>query len=86
MRYYKIVVNGYLVAVGTGAGGIEITEHEYNDLLLLIAGKPAAPEGHAYRITEAGEYVLVEIPYVEPDMNEELTVDEAYEILTGGGV
>lgn len=88
MRYYKIIVNGYLVAVGTGAGGTEITEQEYNDFLLLIAGKPAPPDStHVYRITEAGEYVLVEIePPPEPDDNDELTEDEAFDIIMGGAV
>lgn len=35
MRYYKqFNENNKLIAIGTGAGGVEITEAEYNALLL----------------------------------------------------
>ena len=39
IRYYKIVKNGKLFAVGTGYGGTEITEEEYNHLLTEIRAK-----------------------------------------------
>ena len=40
MRYYKqFNENNKLIAIGTGAGGIEITEAEYNALLLEIQAK-----------------------------------------------
>lgn len=32
MRYYKIIKNNTLYAIGTGAGGIEITSDEYRTL------------------------------------------------------
>ena len=41
MRYYKIVDGDYLLAVGTGNGGEEITEAEYNTLLAEIREKVA---------------------------------------------
>lgn len=40
MRYFKLKQNdGSLVAIGTGLGGIEITESEYNALLQEIREK-----------------------------------------------
>lgn len=39
MRYYKIIDNGVLFAIGTGYGGEEITEEEYNELLTEIQQK-----------------------------------------------
>ena len=33
MRYYKRVYNDIVIAIGTGYGGTEITEAEYNALL-----------------------------------------------------
>ena len=40
MRYYKqIDENGQLILIGTGLGGEEITEDEYNDLLTEIRSK-----------------------------------------------
>lgn len=39
MRYYAQYENDALVAIGTGAGGTEITEEEYNTLLVEIREK-----------------------------------------------
>lgn len=39
MRYYKIIENETLIAIGTGYGGIEITKSEYNRLLTEIREK-----------------------------------------------
>ena len=39
MRYYKQTANNYIIAIGTGSGGTEITEAEYNALLSEIREK-----------------------------------------------
>lgn len=39
MRYYARYENNKLIAIGTGAGGTEITELEYNTLLSEIREK-----------------------------------------------
>ena len=81
MRFFKLIENGYIKAVGTGFGGIEITEAEYIELLDKSRNKPEAPEGHEYWITGAGEFALVEVePVPEPT---EATPDEALDILRG---
>ena len=41
MRYYKRVYNDIVIAIGTGYGGTEITEAEYNALLSEIREKAA---------------------------------------------
>lgn len=41
MRYYKSVSDKSLIAIGTGYGGTEITESEYNALLSEIREKAA---------------------------------------------
>ena len=41
MRYYKIYSDNKLLAIGTGAGGTEISEVEYNALLSEIREKAA---------------------------------------------
>ena len=41
MRYYKRVYNDIVIAIGTGYGGTEITEAEYNALLSEIHEKAA---------------------------------------------
>lgn len=32
MRYYKITENGYILGIGTGAGGTEITQEDIGQL------------------------------------------------------
>ena len=39
MRYYKQISDGHIIAIGTGPGGVEITEAEYNTLLAEIRAK-----------------------------------------------
>lgn len=57
MRYYKIIENETLIAIGTGPGGVEITEEEYNRLLSEIRDKAALVDS-LYN----GEIPLADIP------------------------
>ena len=70
MRYYKLIENDTLIAIGTGAGGTEITEAEYNTLLSEIREK-AALVNKLY----SGEITIDEVP---ADWQEEIQrrVDE----------
>lgn len=80
MRYYKVVEDGYLIAIGKGAGGIEITEEEYNSLLTHIKGCPEAPEGHGYRLKEDLTWELYELPIIEET---EISGDELMTMIEG---
>ena len=73
MRYYKLIENGYLIAIGTGVGGVEIAEEEYNSLLNHIQSCPEAPEGYGYRLKEDLTWELYELPIVP---EEEISSDE----------
>ena len=70
MRYYKRVYNDIVIAIGTGYGGTEITEAEYNALLSEIREK-SAMEDKLY----SGEITIDEVP---ADWQEEIQrrVDE----------
>lgn len=58
MRYYKqIDVSGKLIAIGTGPGGTEITEAEYNALLAEIREKAACVDK-----LYAGEITIDDVP------------------------
>ena len=96
MRYYaRYNDSGKLLAIGTGPGGTEITESEYNALLSEIREK-AALVGNLY----SGEITIDEVP---ADWQEEIqrrvderiaaegsaeeqdiSAEEALEILLGG--
>ena len=83
MRYYKIITDGYLVAVGSGSGGTEITEAEYAELLNIIRSKPVATEGYDYRLKSNLTWELYELPPM-PIEDEEISDTEALNIITGG--
>lgn len=64
--YFKIVSDGFVLGVGTGNGGLQITQEEYQTIVELIQEKPSAPSGYTYMLTEALEWQLVELPPVPP--------------------
>ena len=95
MRYYKRVYNDIVIAIGTGYGGTEITEAEYNALLSEIREKSAMVDKRY-----GGEITIDEVP---ADWQEEIqrrvdervaaegsaeaqdiSAEEALEILLGG--
>ena len=83
MRFYKQLSAGYILALGSGLGGEEITESEYNEILAVIHNKPAATETTDYRLREDLTWEEYEID--PPDPDPEIDEAEAYEILFGGG-
>lgn len=62
MKYFKSVSDGYILAIGTGAGGEEITETEYNSLMATIQNRPKAEPGCGYRLKTDLTWELVEVP------------------------
>lgn len=74
--FYKYINDKYIIGVGTGSGGEEITEQEYNALLDKINNRPEAPEGYSYRLTTAMEWKLCEVPKTKPTAEEEIIESE----------
>ena len=84
MRYFKSLSDGYIYAIGTGHAGTEITEAEYNEIMTIIQNRPIA-EGKGYRLKADltwDEYDLPPVP--EPSDEDEISTDEALNILLGG--
>lgn len=96
MRYYaQYSDSGKLIAIGTGLGGVEITEAEYNRLLTEIREKTALVN-QLY----AGEIALDDVPTewqeeIQRRVDEriaeqgaadqqEISADEALNIILGG--
>ena len=67
MRYYKMLSDGYITAIGTGPGGTEITEAEYNDIKSVIDNMPQAESGYWYRLTDSLVLERYEIITVAPE-------------------
>ena len=96
MKYFAQYENGILTAIGTGLGGTEITEAEYNALLSEIREKAALVE-QLY----SGEITIDDVPTewqeeIQRRVNEriaaegsaeeqDLSAEETLNIILGGG-
>ena len=86
MRYYKLIIDGYLVSVGTGTGGEEITESEYNELLSIIHNRPTPSTGFDYKLkADTLEWELVELPPID-DTDDDATESDYIDALQDLGV
>lgn len=85
MRYYKQIENDYLLSIGTGPGGEEITAEEYAQILDTIRSRPTAEAGYGYRLKTDLTWELVELPPVE-EIEEEATIEDYAAALRDMGV
>lgn len=80
MRYFaKRNESGDLLAIGTGPGGVEISEQEYNSLLAMIREKAALVNA-----LYSGEITLADIPAewqeeIQRRVDERIAADQAAE-------
>lgn len=81
MRYYKQTDSDYILAVGTGNGGTEITESEYDEISIAIHNKPARTETTDYRLKT--DLTWEEYEH-DPDPEPEPDAEEILDILLGG--
>lgn len=79
MRFYKTINGEYIMSIGTGSGGIEITENEYNEIVFVVQNKPQATETTDYNLKTDLTWEAYEIEPVEEDA----TAEEIVDILTG---
>ena len=82
MRYYKDIQNGFIVAIGTGGGGVEITETEYESILAAIHSKPARTETTDYHLRQ--DLTWEEYERIDPPDESEPSAEEVVDILLGG--
>lgn len=80
MRYYKQIENDYIVAIGTGNGGTEIAEEEYNNILSIIKSAPSS-EGKGYRLKTDLTWEEYEEEPIE--VEDEPSAEELLSIITG---
>lgn len=83
MRHYKQVSGEDILAVGMGTGYTEITEAEYNTILAVIRNRPAA-EGKGYRLKTDLTWEAYDLPPApEPSDADELTDEQALNMILG---
>ena len=96
MRYYKQLSDSHLIAIGTGPGGVEITEAEYTRLLAEIREKAALVDK-----LYSGEITLADVPETWREeiqrrvderiaaegaaAEQDISAEEALDIILGGG-
>lgn len=84
MRFKQISSDGYITAIGTGPGGTKITESEYNEILTIIRNRPQQA-GKGYRLKTDLTWEEYDLPpEPEPSDEDEISNDEALDILLGG--
>lgn len=79
--HFKIVNNGYIIGLGIGENGLEITENEYNSLTDIFHAKPSDTETIGYRLKDD---TLEWESYDKASEPEIIDDTEAVEILLGG--
>ena len=86
MKYYKQISDDYILAIGTGLGGTEITETEYNSILSTIHSRPVS-DTQGYRLRSDLTWEAYDLPPApEPSDDDEISNEEALNILLGGSV
>ena len=80
MRYYKHISGDYIDYVGIGAGGVEISEREYEGILDAIPSD-IPPDGYRYKLNTDLTPELYKIPEAAED--DEIRDSEALEIIIG---
>lgn len=83
MRYYKQIIDDYIVAIGVGESGTEITAAEYDMIQAVIEDKPPRTSTTDYRLRTDLTWEEVEVePEPEPDPDPE----ELLSIMLGGDI
>lgn len=83
MYFVQYGKKNHIIAIGTGQGGTEITEAEYNNIMSIIQARPQA-EGKDYKLKSDLTWEEYDLPVVEVSDDDEISNDEALDILLGG--
>ena len=83
VRYYKQTSDNYISAIGTGAGGTEVTKVEYDEIMAIIQNRPSA-DGKGYRLKSDLTWEEYDLPpEPEPSDEDELSDAEALNVILG---
>lgn len=84
MRYYKQINENYIIAIGAGYGGEEITKEEYDTIMSVIQNRPHA-EGKGYHLRTDLTWEEYDLP-PQPPEEEEATEEDFINALEELGV
>lgn len=83
MRYFMNFDGEYIFSVGKGIGDMEITKEEYENIVSIVNNRPKSGTGFSYKLRKDLTWEKVEVPVVPSD-NDELSAEEALNIILGG--
>ena len=84
MRYCEFDENGYIIGIGTGAGGVEIDKARYDAVIAALALKPAETDTVDYKLKTDLTWESYQVEPLEPTPQEiESDYAEAGRILLG---
>lgn len=81
MSFYKVTHDGYILGIGEGGGGTQISEAEYNEIMGVVK-KKTFEKGIDYFLRE--DLTWEERVPEPPDPDEDIDGDDVLEILLGG--
>lgn len=82
-RYYKQTDAVYILAIGVGVGGMEISADEYSEILSVIQNRPSA-DGKGYRLKTDLTWEAYDLPpEPEPSDEDDLSDAEALNVILG---
>ncbi len=81
--YFKIISNGYILGVGMGAGGTDMAESEYNEIMAIISEKPQGSAMTDYRLTTSLTWEQYEVPAPAPDPDPDAEDSDILEAIGG---
>lgn len=82
MKWFKNIKDDYITVIGTGIGDVEITQEEYENILSVVRNRPIPEAGFDYKLRTDLTWELVEAPVAD----DEISADEALDIILGGEV
>lgn len=86
MKYCEQASNSYIIVIGTGTGNTKIPKSEYNEIIVAIQNHPQS-DGKGYRLKTDLTWEEYDLPpEPEPSDEDELSNDEALNIILGGTI
>lgn len=74
-KYYKNMEDGYITAIGTGPGGEQITQEEYDGILAVIHDRPTDEPGYTHRLKADLTWEQVATPVIPEEDTEATEAD-----------
>lgn len=80
MRYYKLIEGDYIIAIGEGYGGEEISQEEYDTILSIVRNRPVPETGYDYILRTDLTWETIEVEVISEE-DQEISDDELFNMM-----